>query len=169
MTKKSVFLAIFGLLIAAASFSQAVGILVIQDSGNVTDVRATSYIVENTLLDTFFDNGYIVSNNPIALINSRNTVESLTKRAIRESNEGQMDILIVIKIKYKLSERMNTSAVLLSDIEEMSYEIYNVLTSISYDSKNYVPNTGSSRNNEDGVKTFTQILIKDLLKSLRAL
>lgn len=82
--------------VCTLSFSAAFNVLITQDDGVQSEIRETTIIFEETILDCGFDYGHIISNEPINL--ERNT-QKAEKIAFDASVEGYCDYLLTIYLK----------------------------------------------------------------------
>lgn len=143
----------------AASFS----LQVVQQNTPGDKVFDSSYVVEQAILDYFFERGMIVSNNSVII--SKNDVaadKTVLRRAFIEAKAGSMELFIKLFLNYSVTESTNPTAVLLSNIKGAELEIVSVKENRTLVKGNFTPPAvNNSNNNRGGVETFaTDIAIK---------
>lgn len=159
---------VFFSLFSALGFAESVGIQVIQKDGNIKGVRQTSTVVENTLLDGFFDNGYIATTAPIFASDSTEKDSTILRKVLQEALEGHVDVLVVVFIDFKMGDSIVTSNILLNDVNKISWELYNVQTGLSLVSQEYeIQKSLSKYKGEDGVVRFSKVVFTDIMKAMK--
>lgn len=94
----AIFLAIFATL---QTFSLGVSFQVVQHSEILTNVSDWTYIVEDEILNSFFNSGYIVSNWPAATATSDSEAKKLMKLGMNEAKDGGVDDFVQINLRFK--------------------------------------------------------------------
>ena len=118
------------LLAAALTFSlfaanaKSFSLQVVQRNTPGDQVFDSSFVVEQTILDHFFDRGMIVSNNSI-LVSKDDAVKEKTdlRRSMMEARIGCMDLFVKLDLNYSVLDSANPTAILLSNIKSADMEI----------------------------------------------
>ncbi len=153
--KKVVFLLTFllcGIAANAASFS----LQVIQKNTPGDNVFDSSYVVEQAVLDYFFEKGMIVSNNPV-IVSKNDEASDRTElhRAFIEARLGCMDLLVKLSLNFSVLDSANPTAVLLSNIRGADLEIVSLKNSETIIKGRFTPPAvNDMNNNRGGVETF---------------
>lgn len=159
---------VFFSIFSAFGFAESVGIQVIQKDGNIKEIRQTSYVVENTILDGFFDKGYIATTAPVAISESDEKDSDVLKKVLEEALEGHIDILTVVFVEYKMGDSIVTANVLLNDVKKITWKLYDVQTGLPLVSQEYeIQKSVSKYSGEDGVVRFSKNVFSDIVKALK--
>ena len=97
---KKLMLFLLCISLSTAAFAKQITIQIIQHDITTDTVEESSLVVEDQLMDGFFDNGFIVSNTPASVSNSE--VQDLTffNSGIGDAYEGGADYFVQIKLYY---------------------------------------------------------------------
>ncbi len=139
-------------LLNAKSFS----LQIVQRNTGGENIFDASYIVEQTIMDYFFDRGTIVSNNSV-IVSDNDAAKEKTqlRRSFVDAQEGGMNLFIKLFLNYSLENSTNPSAVLLSNIRDAQVEVVSVSDLKVLLDKKFVPKKVNSFNdNRGGVEAF---------------
>ena len=154
----------------SSAAAKSIGIQVIQKNGALNEVHSSSYLIEESVLDSFFDYGYIVSNSPVCISNGSND-ESNERKTLNEAFEGQLDYVIFITVSYKAEGSTNPQADYLTNIERISWKMVDVITKRTLADATYnVGKVNPQNNSGDGIRKYTKNIaadIFDVVKSVR--
>lgn len=165
--KKTLFALIFictAFSLSAKSFS----LQVIQKNTPGEVILDTSYVVEQAILDYFFERGMIVSNNTV-LVSQNDEVEDT--KALRlsfiEAQCGCMELFIKLYLNYTIKDSLNPTAILLSNIKNAEIEIVSIETTEVLVKGTYTPRPVTAQNNNrGGVESFATDIAKDIQAKL---
>lgn len=158
---KTLFLIVVLLLSCACCFAKQVSFQIVQHDDRSEKVSEQSYVVEDKLLDEFFNYGFIVTNSAAAVSNSEAQDEALLCSGIDDAIEGSSDFFVQIKLYY---ERIGSSQLVC--LRKIDWIITNVnsgktVTSKTFDvEKDYLTN--------DDLIRLSGKLSADIYKSLKA-
>lgn len=164
MKKKYKFLC---LIICLLSFSVAlfglnISILIVQNDGT-EKVSVASKTFENEILNYFFDNGHIVSNEPVSLYDN---YDFAAKQGFYAAVDGFMDYFVEIKIDY-VEKSTNPDAVLLSNIKSVEYKIKKVSTGeVLCESGKIIPKLEGISNQSIGFRNFAYDVAKNISNNI---
>ena len=96
---------------SAKSFS----LQVVQKYGSETVVYEASYVIEQTIMDYFYENLYIVSNSPVIIQKKGQDISSELQKAFDAAQEGYLDYVIQADVYYNLSDSNNPEEALLNE------------------------------------------------------
>ena len=88
------------LLCAQLCFARQVSFQIIQHDDRTQDVTEQSLVIEDELLNGFFETGYIVTNSPTVVSQSDEDDVVLYNKALGDAYEGSSDYFIQIKLFY---------------------------------------------------------------------
>lgn len=83
-------------------FAKQVSFQIVQHDGRMEKVTEQSYVVEDSLLSSFFDYGYIVTNSDAAVSTSEDEDAELLATGIREAVEGFSDYFVQVRLYYEV-------------------------------------------------------------------
>lgn len=158
-------------LIAALALTSVhaknISIQIVQNNPAAQDaVCASSWLIEQTILDYFFGTGHIVTNSPVHV--SASSADDGLKTALSESAEGGMDYLVRIEVDYKASaQSSNPDAILLENIDRVTWKNYAVKTGLQLsDGSEVIGRVNRQNNNENGVSSFANLVAVKINASL---
>lgn len=153
---KKKFLALFLLGMTALLNAKSFSLQIVQRNTGGETIFDTSYVVEQAIMDYFFDRGTIVSNNAVIVSNNDDAKEKTQlRRSFAEAQEGSMNVFIKLFLNYALEDSTNPTAVLLSNIRDAQVEIVSVSDLNVLLEKKFVPEKANSLNdNRGGVESF---------------
>lgn len=96
------------LLFSSTVFAKQITIQIIQHNIATDKVAESSLVIEDGLLDGFFDNGFIVSNTPASVSVSEKQDLSLYNTGLGDAYEGGADFFVQIKLFYDGSAQNKT-------------------------------------------------------------
>lgn len=97
------------MLCASLCFAKQISIQILQHDESITEVSESSLVIEDNLLNGFFDEGYIVTNSPAEVSASLSQDEVLLKKGLGEAFNGFSDYFVQIKLYYESSDGTFTS------------------------------------------------------------
>ena len=144
-------------------FGLNVSILVVQNNG--TDkISEASKVFENQVLNYMFDNGHIVSNEPISLFENYDT-DSI--RGFDAAVDGFVDFYVEIIIDYDMDDSSNPEAVILSNIRSVNYIIKKVNDgTVFFESEKLIPNLNGISNQNVGFNNFATKIAENINSKL---
>ena len=158
------------LLLCALSYASAaaVSFQIIQHDPNQSEIRSSSYVIENTLFDFFFEKGCIVTNSPTAVSASSSEDQGIYYRSLDEASEGGCTHFIVITVDYDTSRSTNPVALILSNITSIGWTLFDVKSgaAIAQGSKD-VGTVSARQDNENGIRSFMRLVASDMYAALR--
>ena len=106
MGKTRKILLITGLLLCAqVCFAKQVSFQIIQHDDKTQNVTEQSLVIEDEMLNSFFETGYIVTNSPTVVSESDENDVILYNKAMGDAYEGSSDYFIQVKLFYNNSLR----------------------------------------------------------------
>ena len=115
---------IFLLTASSFSFASSVSVFMCQKDGGTESLRAATVEIENGVLDTLFDRGYIVSS--VAAAKSDADFDEAASKALQNSAEGLFDFMVQITVRYTDSVPENPSKIVFSDIQSIEWRIVRI-------------------------------------------
>ncbi len=166
--KKIIIAAVLSAVSIAAFHAQSIEIQIIQHDNSQKNIRKPTEIIENTIMDNFFNDGRIITNAPIAAEFNNQMDSRIVKSAVKEASGGMCQYLIVLTIDYKKNAALNPATENLDLMDKISWKLIDTQSGKEIASKNYKINKVSKANNSaDGIKLLADELFSDILKSLK--
>lgn len=156
------------LLLTAICHAKTISVQVVQNNPGQERIWETTTLVEQSIIDYFFDDGNIVSNSPIWISSSDDKKNhGALNAALIENSEGGMEFLVRVEVFFNTSKSSNPDAPLLENIEKVEWKIYSVDSGKEVSSGNEKPQKITlSNNNELGIKTFAYLVSGKINKAL---
>lgn len=160
------FVAVFFAATVCASAS-VISFQIIQHDKSQSNVRESSYVVENALFDFFFDKGFIATNSPTETTSKASEDLKVFSQALAEAKMGHCNYFVVLTIDYDVKLSTNTKGSFLSNIDSISWELYNANTSTKIaDGTREVGVVSVQKNNERGIINFINEIAMDIYDEL---
>lgn len=154
---------ILTLLSAANLSATAVSFQLIQHDPGQDKVRSSSYIIESSLFDYFFDKGFVVTNSPTSVSSTSVKDEEIYYAALSDASAGYCDYFIVISIDYNTENSRNPDAMILSNIEKVNWSVFNLKSGKKVGSgSRKIGRIDPVKDNENGISAFTAQLAEDI-------
>lgn len=122
--KKVSFILMFQTL-CSLCFAKQLCFQIVQHDDAAKGVTEQSYIIEDEVLNRFFDYGFIVTNSDSTVSSSQSQDDSLFTKGIKDAFNGYSDIFIQIKLFYERTEQ-NTSEN--SELKNIDFLVANAKT-----------------------------------------
>ncbi len=166
--KKIIIAAVLSAVSIVAFHAQSIEIQIIQHDNSQKNIRKPTEIIENTIMDNFFNDGRIITNAPIAAEFNNQMDSRIVKSAVKEASGGMCQYLIVLTIDYKKNAALNPATENLDLMDKIGWKLIDTQSGKEIASKNYKINKVSKANNSaDGIKLLADELFSDILKSLK--
>ena len=169
MDRKKLFILIALVFVGLCSaHASVISLQIIQHDVTQDEVRGTSYAIENAMFDFLFDKGFIVTNSPTAPSFDSYEDSVILNRALADAKIGMCDVFIVLTAEYKDTVSQNPQGIFLSNITQVSWEMFDVSTGKSLGKGlSEVGEVPFKKDNERGVAQFVRDIAEDILGSLK--
>ena len=162
-----ILLMVFAATIANAS---AISFQIVQTDSTQDKVRASSYEIEDTLMNYFFNAGYIVTNSVTVVANNSEDKEDAYKKAFNEAVDGQCDILITMNVEYDVDSSTGPDLSLLSNIKEISWEIMEINTGKKIKTgKEHIGKVSAIDDSEQGIELVAIKIAEKINKTINSI
>lgn len=158
--KRSILTALI-LFTANLCFAKQITVQIVQHDVSADKVMETSMVVEDELLNAFFDNGFIVTNSPAAISVSTKEDTALFNSGIGDAYEGYSDYFVQVKLYFELdeSERKN-------DLKKVDWTLASAVTGAKIKESTMDKLVYSTDSKDLKVLTFN--LVKEIKKAIKA-
>ncbi|MCR5063250.1 MAG: hypothetical protein K6A89_08210 [Treponema sp.] len=112
------------LIISGTSFCSAaqISFQVVQHDESAKDVTEQSYIIEDSLLTGFFENGYIVTNSPASIASTSGDDLKLFNTGVGEASQGYSDYFVQIRLYYGKAQSPSANY---SELQKVEWDAVN--------------------------------------------
>lgn len=149
-------------LCASACFAKQICFQVVQHDETAEEVTEESLIVEDEILTSFFESGYIVTNANAAVSKSDSQDGNLYREGIREAFNGYSDYFIQINLFYSRTEDTTTKN---ADLQKVKFTIANANTGTTIADKSFENIKASQK--KDDLKKISLNLVTEINKALK--
>ena len=155
------------LLTVSSAFARNIGVQIVQDSPDMLEVSETSYLIEQTIIDLFFESGHIVSTSPVYVTSDKKGNDAAFRLAMRENSEGGMEVLIRVTLDFDVDNLTNPQVALLKNVKNASWIIYSMETEEPVAKGSLkAPKITRDNNNEDGIIAYANEMAMKISGSL---
>ena len=149
---------------ASLCFANQISFQIVQHDDSKDSVSEDSMTIEDSVLNNFFEYGYIVTNSDAAISESSAQDEKLYKIGQGDAFNGYSDYFIQIKLYYQRSEETLTES---SDLYEIDFSITSVKTGKKIAAKS-MKNIKVDRTKKNHLVKISDELVNAISKELRA-
>lgn len=151
------------MLCASLCFAKQISIQILQHDESITEVSESSLVIEDNLLNGFFDEGYIVTNSPAEVSASLSQDEVLLKKGLGEAFNGFSDYFVQIKLYYESSDGTFTSE---PNIEKIDLLVASAQTGVTI-KQGTIKNNKKQTLDED-LYSLSVSLLSEIKKAIKA-
>lgn len=163
--KKGLFLILLlaGSFVSAKSFS----LQIVQKYGSETVVYEASYLIEQVILDYFYEHLYIVSNSPVIIEQKDKDITAELQKAFDDAQEGCLDYVILADVYFNLTESNNPEEALLNNIDKVEWKVFSTENKSVLASGRAVPGK-KYRNDDDGLTYFSNEIAEHIKEQIES-
>lgn len=153
-------------LLAGTSFCFAnqISFQIVQHDDNKDSVSEDSMVIEDSVLNNFFEYGYIVTNSDAAISESAAQDEKLYKIGQGDAFNGFSDYFVQIKLYYERTDQTLTEA---SDLYKIDFSITSVKTGKKIADRT-LKDIKIDRTKKNNLAKVSSDLVNEISKALRA-
>ena len=145
-------------------FANQISFQIVQHDDCLDCVSEDSLTIEDSVLNNFFEYGYIVTNSDAAISESAAQDENLYKIGQGDAFNGFSDYFIQIKLYYDRTEETVSAA---SDLYEIDFSITSVKTGKKIADKS-MKNIKIDRSKKNNLMKISSDLVYEISRALRA-
>ena len=160
---KKLILSTILILAGSAVFARQIAIQIVQHDETSEEVCEQSFVIEDELMNGFFENGYIVTNSPASISKSENTDSSLWSTGFGEAYDGYSDYFVQVKLYYSV-EKVGIKE--MSVISRIDWSLTSVSSGTTLKNSS-LRNFGESSKNKDA-KFLSKYLINEIKQAIKA-
>lgn len=151
------------MLCTSFCFAKQISIQILQHDESIEEVSESSLVIEDNLLNGFFDEGYIVTNSPAEVSASVSEDEVFLKKGLGEAFNGFSDYFVQIKLYYESSDGTFTSK---PNIEKVDLLVASAQTGVTI-KQGTIQNTRKQTLDED-LYSLSKNLLTEIKKAIKA-
>lgn len=106
------FLGFSFLIFSEFCFCQQLSFQIVQHDTSSDDVTEQSFIIEDQLVEMFFENGFIVTNSPTVSSSSETQDETFWKTGLKDAKDGFSDYFVQIKLYFSKKNKDDGKSIL---------------------------------------------------------
>lgn len=166
---KKTLLFLFCMMISSFCFAKQITVQIIQHDKTTNHVEESSLVIEDELLNGFFDNGFIVSNTPAVISESETQDLSFYNIGIGDAYEGGADFFVQVKLFYNeknQSEKEQNNGKTKTRLEKIDWTIASAVTGNKI-KESTISNTSSETEPED-LRVISSDLIFEIKRAIKA-
>ena len=151
-------------LICSSCFARQISVQVVQHDLSLDYVSEQSLIVEDELLNGFFDQGYIVTNSEASISDSEERDNDLFHFGYGEAYDGASDYFVQVKLFYDAANKKSKMDVTPCKLDHIDLVVINVSSGKTI--KESTIKGIEKSNTDDSVRLLSTTLIKEIRKAL---
>ena len=155
------------LMTAGYGFTSSLSFQIVQHNDSLSTVCQSAYVIEDELMNYFFDNGFIVSNAQAALSSSTEQDKKLWCDGYYEASDGCFDDFVQIHIYFgKAADKEEKVA--LGLIDKISWSITSIRTGKTLEASDKAVKKPMGADSESNVREFASDFashIKQVIKN----
>lgn len=163
--KKLFFSFLISIFFSAVVFAKDVTVQIVQHGGNTENVGETAMVLEDELLNSFFDAGYIVTNLPATMAYSDDENDDLNQKLFSETAAGGGDYAVQVRVYVNTNPNANPGNLRLVDIKKIEWQITTVKTGQGKEGAMPGP-SGKKVGVDDSIRAYALSVSKNIVKSL---
>ncbi len=115
-------LTMFILCSSAFAYAPSIVVQMAQHDSEREVLRESTFILENGVLDVFFEAGYIVSSLPTSI---NKEIKDILKETTQVAREGYMSYVVYINVHYRSYDIEVDETIAVDDIESVDWQVVN--------------------------------------------
>lgn len=155
----------FLMMTTCLCFAKQIAFQVVQHNGTSKDVIESSYEVEDTLLNGFFNKGFIVTNSSATVSNSVSTDEKLWNSGFGEAYDGASDYFVQVKLYFSSVENETKTGVV-TKLDKASWSLCAVKSGKTIKTDTIINENGAPQ--KESVGKISASIINEITKALKA-
>ena len=152
------------LLCGTLCFANQISFQIVQHDDSQDSVSEDSLTIEDSVLNNFFEYGYIVTNSDAAISDSTAQDERLYKIGQGDAFNGYSDYFVQIKLYYERTEQTLSAS---ADLYEINFSITSVKSGKKIADKT-MKNIKIDRTKKNNLVKISSDLVNEISKALRA-
>ncbi len=152
------------LLFSSLCFANQISFQIVQHDESLDCVSEDSFVIEDSVLNNFFEYGFIVTNSDAAISDSKSQDEKLYKIGQGDAFNGFSDYFIQIRLYYERTDETLSAS---SDLYEIDFSITSVKTGVKIADRS-IKNIKVDRTKKNNLVKISADLVDEISKALKA-
>lgn len=165
MGKRFFVFVIISLVFAANCFSRQISVQIVQHNLSLDYVSEQSLIVEDELMNGFFDKGFIVTNSEAAISTSEEDDDALFHVGFGEAYDGSSDYFVQVKLYYASSSKSTSLEIAPSKLDRVDLIVMKVSSGEKI-KESSIKGSDKKPGTDENVRLVSSSLIKEIQKAL---
>lgn len=162
MLLKRLLLTVFCFFTFSFLHSESVAFQVIQHDKSSEDVRLSSLTIEESILDYFFNQGFIVTNSPAMAFTDSAKDGYYEKKALAEAREGGIRYFILVTADYDVKDSARSEQDVLDNIKNINWQLTDVRLDKKIADGKVSPSGIKAKTLESGVYKLSQKVASEI-------
>lgn len=166
---KKILLFLLSMLFSTVCFAKQITVQIIQHDKTTNQVAESSLVIEDELLNGFFDNGFIVSNTPAVVSESETQDLSFYNIGIGDAYEGGADFFVQVKLFYNEKNQSEEESIISKKktrLEKIDWTVASAVTGNKI--KESSISNYSSETEPDDLRVISSDLIFEIKRAIKA-
>lgn len=155
MGKKTI-AAVICLALGAAVFAGSVSFQIVQHNDSMDSVCDSALIIEDEIMNSFFNSGFIVSNSPASVSSSSAQDKKLWSIGYEDAAGGRFDDFIQVHLYFNGSTARDTQSIRLGMIDKISWKIVSLKNGSTLEEKSRYIEKPLGADTEADVRLFAK-------------
>ncbi|MCQ2592655.1 MAG: hypothetical protein MJ188_07700 [Treponema sp.] len=147
------------MVLSTKVFAKQITIQLVQHTINTEKLSDPVLVVEDELLNGFFESGFIVTNSPAVISSSREDDEALYNTGFGDAFEGSSDYFVQVNLYFGTAEGSKIN------LNKIEWSLASAVTGVKI-TEDSVNNVNTSRT--DDLRYISSNLVRDIKKALKA-
>ncbi len=148
---------------SALCFANQISFQIVQHDESFDSVSEDSMIIEDAVLNSFFEHGYIVTNSDAAISDSESQDERLYRIGSGDAFNGYSDFFVQIKLFYERTDQTLTAS---SDLYKIDFVIGSPKTGLKITEKS-IDQIKIDRGKKNNLTKISSDLVNQINKALK--
>ena len=164
---RRIFAMAIALFMGAAGFCASVSFQVVQHDESLDEVCVSTLIMEDEILNSFYNFGHIVSNVPAVVSSSKNQDSTFWSKGYKEASDGFFDNFIQVHLYLNSASSSNQGKASLGIIKKVAWKVASIATGNTIDEGSKNISVQAQKDTEENVRGFADELASYLQKTIK--
>lgn len=167
MLKKKLFVITTFLVSLSFNLSaQAVCVGLIQNDSTQKESRLTSMILQEEVLESLYEQGFIVTDTPLVNVSKKSEIKSALEKNINQAKEGACLYLISLLAEYEKDIKSDPEVARLTGLKKISWALMETQSKTVLKEGTIKVVSGSESDDESGVRKVIAPVLKEIAGEL---
>lgn len=166
MNKKILFV-FFICFLTFASYAKSLSLQVIQRNGDEEHIHECTMLIEQAIMDYFFEHNDIISNSPTSIYLNEADSKAASEKNINEAIDGSIEYFIELTLCYDKPEHEMANPFSLSNVKKINWTVINLSTNKPLVSGSFSKiDESKTIETETGIEEFAYTIAENINKEI---